>query len=232
MSLLIEEYVEKINSDNFDDSKKEIIEVPYRFVLEEIGNAVSHGLGSLFSILAFILMLLSSDSSIKVLASIMYFFGLFMMFTMSTLYHSFAYGSKVKRLFRRFDYSAIYLLIGATFAPILLILVGGKLGLIFFIIQWLIIITGITMIAVFGPGKLKWLHMPLYIILGWSGLLLIPYMLKFNFNFFLFIVGGGVIYTLGIIPFTIDKKVMHFLWHIFVFFGAVVQWLGIYLYLY
>ena len=125
--------------------KKNVVNTPKRPLLEEIGNAVTHGIGSIFSIIAFILMLSLSNNNIKILSSIMYFIGLFTMFTMSCLYHSFKYGTTVKRLFRRFDYSSIYLLIGATFIPILLIYIGGTYGIIFAIIQWIIIITGLAL---------------------------------------------------------------------------------------
>lgn len=226
---LIKEYVVKINEEPKINMSKE---APYRGVLEEVGNAVSHGVGSIFAIVAFILMLLKCDKTIEYVASIIYFFGLFVLFTMSCLYHSFPYGSKVKKVFRRFDYSSIYLLIGATFAPLTLMYVGGTFGLVFCISQWVIIITGITMVCVFGPGRLKWLHFPLYLILGWSALIFLPQMIKNDLTMFLFILGGGIIYTLGLIPFTIDKKVSHFLWHIFVLLGAIVQWLGIYLFMF
>ncbi len=227
--LLLTEYVEKINVEYNVDPKKD---APYRVVLEEIGNAVTHGVGSGLSIVAFILMLLKADTSIDIFSSIVYFIGLFILFTMSCLYHSFPYASKVKKVFRRFDYLSIYLLIGATFAPILLSYIGGTLGNIFFLIQWIVIIFGVTMISIFGPGKMKWLHLTLYIILGWCGIIFIPHMISNDFNLFISILGGGVIYTIGIIPFSIDKKVTHFLWHFFVLFGAITQWIGIYLYIF
>lgn len=222
------------NLDNYYEHKggKSSINPPYRSVLEEIGNAVTHGVGSLFSIVAFILMLLQSHTAQEYVGAFVYFVGLFLMFTMSTLYHCFPYGSKVKRIFRRFDYSSIYLLIGATFAPILLCYIGGTLGILFFIVQWSIIIIGITFIAIFGPTRLKFIHFPLYILLGWSGLFFLPNMIKHNIVLFGYILSGGIVYTLGIIPFVIDKKVSHFIWHIFVMIGAFVQWLGIYLCLY
>lgn len=87
------------------------------------------------------------------------------------------------------------------------------------------------MISIFGPGKLKWLHFPLYIILGWSGLMFLPYMIKNNVMLFVYILGGGLFYTGGLIPFSIDKKVSHFIWHFFVLIGAIIQWFGIYLYI-
>ncbi len=205
---------------------------PKRALLEEIGNAVTHGAGSIFAVVAYILMMLAADTAFEYVGASIYFFGLFVMFTMSCLYHSFSHGSAVKRLFRRFDYSSIYLLIGATFAPPLLNVVGGTFGLVFFIIQWAIIAAGISLVGVFGPTKLRFIHIPMYVILGWSALMLLPSMIKISPPLAMWILAGGVVYTLGIIPFTMKLKVSHFIWHFFVLAGAVVQWIGIYLYIY
>lgn len=212
--------------------KPDVINPPKRSILEEIGNAVTHGVGAIFAIVALILMLIASNTAREYVSACVYSFGLIILFTASCLYHSFRHGSTVKRLFRRFDYLSIYLLIGATFAPILLCYVGGIFGLVFFIVQWLVIATGVTFIGVFGPSKLKPLHLTLYFVIGWSGLMFIPQMLTDNLGLFFFILGGGIIYSLGIIPFLMKKSVAHFIWHFFVLAGAIVQWLGIYLYIY
>lgn len=207
-------------------------EAPKRTLLEEIGNAITHGVGSLLSIAGLILMLVNSDNALENISACIYFGGLFILFTMSCLYHAFPNKLRVKNLFRRFDYSSIYLLIGATYTPILLCYLGGTYGLVFCIIQWLIIITGITFVAIFGPGRLKWLHFPLYIILGWCGILFIPQMFVNDFWFFVFILGGGIVYSLGIIPFAMKKKAAHFIWHFFVLFGALIHWFGIFFFIY
>lgn len=212
--------------------KRTPVNPPKRAIIEEIGNAVTHGVGSLFAVAALLLMLFKSDSAKDAVGASVYFFGLFVMFTMSCLYHAFPHGSRVKRVFRRFDYSGIYLLIGATFAPILLSYVGGVFGLVFFIVQWAVIAAGITFIGVFGPTRLRWLHTPLYIILGWCGIIFLPRMLSSDPWFAFYILGGGVVYSLGIIPFTMKTKVAHFIWHFFVLAGAVMQWVGVYLYVY
>lgn len=202
--------------------------VPKRTILEEIGNAITHGVGSIFSIVSLILMIVFSNTILECIAGIIYFIGMFILFTMSCLYHAFKHGSKVKSLFRRFDYLSIYLLIGATYAPILLCYFNNDIGLIFFIIQWIIIITGITFVSIFGPEKLKALHFTLYIILGWSGICIFPNMIQKDFMFFFYILLGGIVYSLGIIPFTMKCKVSHFIWHFFVLFGAIIQWVGIF----
>ena len=231
----------KDNKQNYLCQKQNIVEVkedkkvvnpPKRSVLEEVGNSVTHGVGSLFAVFALILMLLQSDNTTKVVAACVYSFGMVVLFTMSCLYHAFRHGGVTKRIFRRFDYSSIYLLIGATFAPILLCYVGGTFGLIFFIIQWAIIATGITFVGVFGPTKLKAMHIVLYLVIGWSGLIFMPQMLGNNPGLFWWILGGGVVYSIGIIPYALRKKCSHFIWHFFVLAGAIVQWVGIYQFIY
>ena len=207
-------------------------EPPKRSVLEEVGNAVTHGVGALLAITGLTLLLLKSDTGAKTLSSVIYGSCMILMFLMSCLYHAFRSGSRVKRLWRRFDYISIYLLIGGTFTPLWLVYWGNRAGILLCILQWAIIITGLTLVGVFGPGRPKALHLTLFITLGWCGLIFLPGMIRGNLPLFGMILGGGVIYTLGIIPFALKKKGAHFLWHFFVLFGAVIQWLGIYLYVY
>lgn len=232
LEAILDERIELISERAKSVGKRPPVNPPRRPVLEEIGNAISHGLGALFGIVALILMLLCANGTLERVGAFVYFFGLFVMFTMSCLYHAFAHGSAVKRLFRRFDYSGIYLLIGATFAPILLSYVGGTFGIIFFIAQWAIIITGITFIAIYGPTRLKFLHTPLYLVLGWCGVIFLPQMMREDPWFIFYILGGGVVYSLGLIPFAMKTKVAHFIWHFFVLAGAVLQWVGVFKFIY
>ena len=209
-------------------------EPPHLPVLEEIGNSVTHGVGALFAIAAIILLLMNSDNPYKIVGSIIYGGSMFIMMLMSCLYHAWKSGSTVKRLWRRFDYSSIYLLIGGTFAPLQMVELGlneGHLlwGIIWFGIMWALIITGITMTSIFGPGKIRWLNFPLYFILGWSGLLFIPGWIKYNLPLLWWILGGGIVYTCGMIPFVLKgKKAAHFIWHFFVLAGAVTHFIGIF----
>ena len=200
--------------------------------LEETGNAVTHGIGAVLALVGFILLLLKSDTGLKIMASCFYGISLFLLMLMSCLYHAFKSGSTVKRLWRRFDYASIYLLIGGTFAPLYLVYWGNTLGIIIFCIQWALILLGIVMLSIFGPGRLKWLHFSLYFVIGWSGLIFIPDWIQNNMPLLWFILIGGVIYTVGMVPFTRDKKYDHFLWHFFVVAGAILHWFGIYMFVY
>ena len=111
---------------------RELNEPPKLTVLEEVGNAVTHGIGAGLAIAGFVLLLLKSDTGLKVMASCFYGISLILMFLMSCLYHSYKSGLAVKRIWRRFDYSSIYLLIGGTFAPMYLVYWENVLGIVLF----------------------------------------------------------------------------------------------------
>ena len=207
-------------------------EPPKRSLLEEIGNAVTHGVGALFAVAGLVLLLLKAHTSVGLFCAIVYGVCLVLMFLMSCLYHSFRWGSGVKRLWRRFDYISIYLLIGGTFTPMWLLFWGSRTGTVLCIVQWSLILLGVVFVAVFGPGRPRVLHPVLFVVLGWVGLIFIPRMIRENLPLFLFTLAGGIIYTIGIIPFALRRKGAHFLWHFFVFFGAVVHWFGIFFFLY
>ena len=232
----IEREEEKVRPKTPEELKNE---PPVRPVLEEIGNSVTHGVGAILGIVGLILMLMKSTSPLMILGSIVYGLSMIIMMLMSCLYHAWRSGSRVKRLWRRFDYSSIYLLIGGTFAPLQLVELGiieghMTLGIIWFSIMWALIIVGITMTSIFGPGKIKWLNFPLYFILGWSGLLFLPGWINHNLPLLWWTLIGGLVYTLGMIPFAAlrHKTVSHFIWHFFVLAGAIVQFIGIYLCVY
>ena len=217
-----------LNKNYIEKSNKKVINSPKRSLLEEIGNSITHGVGALLGVLALILLLVKSNTPLELMASIVYGVSIIIMMLMSCLYHAFKNGSTVKRIFRRFDYIGIYLLIGGTFAPLYLVYLGNTLGIVLFIIQWALIITGITFVAIFGPSRVKVLNYILYFAIGWSGLLFVPNFIKNNINLLYFILFGGLIYTFGMIPFLMKKsKGAHFIWHFCVIFGALFQYLGI-----
>jgi hemolysin III len=211
-------------------------EAPKRSVLEEIGNSVSHGLGAIFGIVALVLMLLKSDTPMKVTGSLVYGISMIIMMLMSCLYHAWKHGLRVIRLWRRLfhDYSSIYLLIGGTFAPLQLVELGINQGQplwawIWFSIMWALIITGITFVSIFGPGRTKGINFPLYFIIGWSAGMYIPGWWQYNQALLWWILVGGLVHSLGMIPFVLKKvPAAHFIFHLFVAAGAITQFIGFY----
>ncbi len=211
---------------------RELNEPPVLAPLEEIGNAVSHAIGAGLSIAGFVLLLVRSNTGLKVMATCFYGISLIFMFLMSCLYHAYKDGTVVKRLWRRFDYVSIYLLIGGTFAPMFLVYWGDVLGIVLFCVQWGLMIAGSVFICVFGPGRFRPVHYTLFFVIGWSAIMFFPDWVKHDKALLWMMVAGGVMYTLGMVPFVRDKKGDHFIWHLFVLAGAILHWFAIYLLIY
>lgn len=212
--------------------KNTVKSLPNRSILEEVGNAVTHGVGAVLACVGLALNLIYSNTFGEVFSAIIYGVCTFVLMLNSCLYHSFKRQSKVKRLWRRFDYLSIYLLIGGTFAPIFWVYMANTLGMVLFSLQWAVIITGVTLTAVFGPERIRKLNLILYFLVGWSGIIFIPQWIPSQLGLLFFILGGGIVYSLGMIPFVLKRKGSHFIWHFFALAGAVIQWIGIYEYIF
>lgn len=221
----------KTKEEKLEELKKKN-EPPQLTIKEEVINSITHGIGAALAIAGFVLLLLKSDTGVKIFASLIYGISLIVMMLMSTLYHAFPKQTTVKRIWRRFDYISIYLLIAGTFAPILLVYLNSNISIIVFILQWVLVAHGIVILAIFGPGKWSALHFILYFGIGWSGLMFVPYFYVHNKPLLWMIFLGGIAYTVGMIPFTQNKKYSHCIWHIFVVLGALLHWIGIYCFIY
>ncbi len=198
---------------------------------EEIANAISHGIGAILSIIGLILMIIKAEGAKAIVGVTIFGASGVILYTMSTLYHSFKKDSVTKRVFRRFDHSSIYLLIGGTYLPIFLLLFSYPTNMILIIIQWTIIVTGISLIGA-QFKKFRVIHFIFYLILGWSGITAFNILLSSSYQAFWWILAGGISYTMGAIIYAVRFfKYYHFIWHLFVLGGTVFHFIAIYLYL-
>ncbi|MFA5471664.1 MAG: hemolysin III family protein [Acholeplasmataceae bacterium] len=208
---------------------------------EEIANAISHGVMAIFGVVAMILLIVKSDTNLEVIAAIIFGFGMVNLYTMSTIYHA-LFHPTAKNVFQRFDHLSIYILIGATFAPALLLLPslqeplfgtsGLGMGPLLFIVQWMLIAIGVIFKSIWIKKFMR-LHVFLYLAMGWSALIFIRQLFAFQQGAFWFLVFGGIAYSVGVIFYAQPKrKFFHFIWHLFTAAGTILQFFAIYLYLY
>jgi hemolysin III len=145
---------------------------------------------------------------------------LVLLYTFSTLYHSLR--GKAKSIFRKLDHCAIYLLIAGTYTPFALVTLRGGWGWLLFGSAWTLAFLGITQEFWLGKGN-RMLSISIYILMGWMGMAAIDPLLKaLTPAGFLWLVVGGLLYTVGIIFYALGKRFMygHGIWHLFVLAGS------------
>ena len=103
-------------------------------IKEEIANAITHGLGTILSIIGLVILLyvsITKGEARHIVSSSLYGGSLIILYLFSTLYHSITHET-AKKVLRRFDHISIYLLITGTYMPLVLVSLKGKIGWILF----------------------------------------------------------------------------------------------------
>lgn len=202
---------------------------PYS-VGEEIANAVTHGLGAVMGIVAFTLLVVfaaRSGEATKLASAIVYGLTLVLLYTTSTLYHSFPW-PRVKHVFKVLDHAGIYLLIAGTYTPFTLVTLADEGGWRLFALVWALAIAGIAVEAAWvnRPG---WLSAVIYLGMGWLALLMIgPLQENLSPAGLWLLVAGGLCYTLGTVFYVLKRvRYMHAVWHVFVLAGSVCHVLAV-----
>ena len=201
---------------------------------EEIANAITHGIGTLLSIAALVVLIVRAVKHAPSEATARYVVGftifgssLIILYLFSTLYHALPLGAK--KVFGIFDHCSIYILIGGTYTAYCLTALRGAIGWILFGIVWGAAVLGIVFYAVFG-SKMRLLSLFTYIPMGWVVVFAIkPLIARLPAVSFRFLVLGGVLYTAGCIFYALKKiKWMHGIWHLFVLGGGIMHFFSLY----
>ncbi len=200
---------------------------------EEIANSVSHGVGALLSIAGTAVMIVTAcitSDAIGIVSAALYGFFTILLYTFSTIYHSLT-NTRAKKVFQIFDHCSIFLMILGSYIPISLCLIRGSWGWSLFGITLALSVIGIVFNSI-DLNKWHKLSMVLYVLMGWSIVFMFKHVIeKVPPRGLALLVGGGVFYTLGIIFFAKDKvRYMHYIWHIFVLFGSIMQYFFILFY--
>ncbi|GAA3974122.1 PAQR family membrane homeostasis protein TrhA [Allohahella marinimesophila] len=199
--------------------------------VEEIINAVTHGLGAFVSVAAItILIVLASQErdAWAIVAVSIYGASLFLLYLASMLYHGVDH-PRAKYLLNQFDHCAIYLLIAGTYTPFLLVNMRSTTGWVVFAILWTLALTGIYF-KLKSPGKRHKVHLVNYIVMGWMGLIVAPQLMMSLPPVALdLIIAGGIVYTVGIIFYLLDRvPYAHSIWHLFVLGGSTCHYIAVY----
>jgi len=204
-------------------------QAPYTF-MEEVFNSITHGTGILLSIAALVLLIVFSSiygTARHVVSCTIFGVSLILLYTASTLYHSFR-NPGIKRVLKVFDHSCIYLLIAGTYTPFLLITLRGILGWVMFGVIWFIAAAGVVFKVLF-INRFKIVSVITYVLMGWIIIFAIkPLVEALPPGGIFWLVAGGVTYTLGVIFYAWKKlPFSHAIWHLFVLGGSICHFFAV-----
>ncbi|MBI3885928.1 MAG: hemolysin III family protein [Opitutae bacterium] len=200
---------------------------------EELANRWTHGLGIALSLAGLVLLVVNAarfGDVWQVVSSAIFGATLVLLYTSSTLYHSFR-DEKIRRFLQKVDHAAIFLLIAGTYTPFLLVTLRGPWGWSLFGVVWGLAAAGVALKFWFAH-RFKLASTIVYVVMGWIVVVALKPLLaalppggvKLLFAGGLCYTGGAGVYLWRRLPY------QHALWHLFVLAGSACHWAAVFCY--
>ena len=201
--------------------------------MEEVMNAVTHGIGTLLAVAGLVLLTVFAylyGEIWHIVSFSIYGTTLVLLYLASTLYHSFT-NERLKYIFKILDHSAIYLLIAGTYTPFTLVPLHGVLGWTVCGLVWGLAVLGIVL-KVFFVGRFKVISTLCYLLMGWFIVIAIkPLIATVAPLGIMWLIIGGLFYTLGSVFYLWHKlPYNHAIWHLFVLAGSISHFIAVFFY--
>ncbi len=193
-------------------------------------NSITHLVGSALALAGLVVLVVVAarqGDPWKIVSFSLYGATLFMLYGFSTLYHSLR--GRAKTIFRRFDHLAIYLLIAGTYTPFMLVTLRGGWGWSLFGVVWGLAIAGMALEYLPRKGP-RILPVVIYLGMGWLALIALrPLLQALPLTGLVWLVAGGLFYTIGVLFYSLDEKLRHAhgVWHLFVLAGSASHYFAI-----
>lgn len=210
--------------------------------LKEPGSAITHFIGMMMAAFAAVPLIMKamSDGRTVIISCIIFAGSMILLYGASTVYHSVDKGEKINKILKKLDHAMIFILIAGSYTPICLLIIRGKTGLILLTLVWFVAMVGIVfkMCWVTCP---KWLSSVMYIAMGWMCVLAFtPLINNTSLTQLVWLLLGGVIYTVGGIVYAIKTPAVqafnqrheffgtHEIFHVLVMLGSICHFIMIY----
>lgn len=213
-----------------------------QITIREPGSAITHLIGAVLAVFASTPLLIKAvvHSGEKTFpAMCVFILSMILLYGASTMYHSVNLTGRALQVFRKLDHMMIFVLIAGSYTPVCLIVLGGSLGYTLLAIVWGIAIVGMLMKA-FWITCPKWFSSLLYISMGWVCVFVFGQLWNtLPKAAFLWLLAGGVIYTIGGILYALKLPLFnarhasfgsHEIFHLFVMGGSICHFIFMYLY--
>ncbi len=204
------------------------------------GSAATHLIGIILVLLAALPLLSRAargEHPIYLISLGIFTVSMFLLYSASTIYHTFNLSEKTNRILKKLDHIMIYLLIAGTYTPICLITLQGASGSFLFLLVWGVALLGILQ-CIFFINCPKWVSALLYIAMGWLCVFsFTDIVVLLDRSAFLWLLAGGIIYTIGGIIYACKFPVFnrlhknfgsHEIFHCFVLAGSMCHFITMY----
>lgn len=221
-------------------SKKE--EYIMQITIREPGSAITHFIAMMMAVFATVPLLVKAGIQSgweNFLAMAIFMGSMILLYGASATYHSVDLTGRSLRVFRKLDHMMIFVLIAGSYTPVCLIVLGGKLGYTLLALVWGIAAVGMLVKACWITCP-KWFSSVIYIAMGWVCVLVFGPLLKtLSAPAFLWLLAGGIIYTVGGIIYALKLPIFnakhkffgsHEVFHLFVMGGSICHFIFMYLY--
>ena len=193
-------------------------------------NAWTHLVGAVMSVVgATVLIVMASllGDPWKIVSVSVFGASLILLYSASTLYHSLR--GRAKDILRKLDHLSIYLLIAGTYTPFCLVTLRGPWGWSLLGVVWALAVAG--MLQEIKPrSDARIMSLVIYAIMGWVVVVAIkPLLAHIETAGFVWLVTGGLLYTIGIIFYAFDSRFRHWhgIWHLFVIGGSLAHYVAV-----
>ncbi len=196
-------------------------------------NSISHLVGAVLALIGFgalITVAIQQHTWQIYLSFIIFGLSLIVMYSFSTLYHSFS-KPPIKNIFQKLDHIAIYLLIAGSYTPFALVTLYDSKGVLILVTEWVLALIGIFL-ELKIKNRREVLQLTIYLLMGW--LIAIDFtalQARLSAAGVYWLVFGGIIYTVGVVFYVLDGrqalKHAHGIWHLFVLIGSVSHFISV-----
>ena len=213
-----------------------------QITIREPGSAITHFIAMMMAVFAAVPLLIKAgiqSGQENLLAMAIFMGSMILLYGASATYHSVDLTGRSLRIFRKLDHMMIFVLIAGSYTPVCLIVLGGKLGYTLLALVWGIAAVGMLIKACWITCP-KWFSSVIYIAMGWVCVLVFGPLLKtLSAPAFLWLLAGGIIYTVGGVIYALKLPIFnakhkffgsHEVFHLFVMGGSICHFIFMYLY--
>ena len=213
-----------------------------QITIREPGSAITHFIAMMLTVFAAAPLLVKSalsDTANMLPAMTIFILSMVLLYGASATYHSLNIGGRALRIFRKVDHMMIFVLIAGSYTPVCLIVLGGRMGYTLFAVVWGIAIVGMLLKACWVTCP-KWFSSVIYIAMGWVCVFVFgPLWNTLPHNAFLWLLAGGIIYTIGGVIYALKLPLFnsrhtffgsHEIFHLFVMGGSLCHFIFMYHY--